>query len=139
MYCAFPEGTCGQNASGKCTPLPQKCGLTFSTVCGCDGKVYGSACEAAVAGISVVGAGACIGSPCSGQPPDPAAACAGNGFCEFPPGSCGDQGQVGTCTSRPQACVQPDATVCGCNGMTYSNDCSAYAAGFSVRHTASCP
>jgi hypothetical protein len=62
LWCEFPVGSCGtspgscvaQPAAGTC-PTP---GAT-DTVCTCDGDTYSSACEAAVAGVSVKSSGLC--------------------------------------------------------------------------------
>ncbi|MEO8876654.1 MAG: hypothetical protein ABI461_13770 [Polyangiaceae bacterium] len=56
------------------------------------------------------------------QPPAPCvkdADCTQSQFCEQ--SSCGDQ--VGHCRNEPPFCDSTSATVCGCDGVTYWNDC----------------
>ncbi|MCB9639007.1 MAG: hypothetical protein H6727_08940 [Myxococcales bacterium] len=45
---------------------------------------------------------------------------------------------MGVCTARPQNCTALAAQVCGCDGKTYGNECSADAAGVSVQATGAC-
>jgi hypothetical protein len=75
-YCWFKVGQCGAGSGGQCTPRPAGCDASVEPVCGCDGKTYGNACEAARAGVNVSFAGSCADEPqlcaeCSGMAPDP--------------------------------------------------------------------
>jgi hypothetical protein len=62
-FCDFPaQAACGRrNVPGVCTTRPQACILLYDPVCGCDGRTWGNACEAAGAGVSVAHAGPCGG------------------------------------------------------------------------------
>lgn len=57
-YCDFNDGSCGQG-SGVCRPFAEVCPELYSPVCGCDNKIYGNACEAQGAGVSVAYLGEC--------------------------------------------------------------------------------
>jgi hypothetical protein len=51
---------------------------------------------------------------------------------------CGATDQSGVCTRKPDACIQLYRPVCGCDGQTYGNACSAAQAGVSVKSKGPC-
>ena len=60
-FCDYPAAAaCGAaDGSGTCKTKPQICPAISDPVCGCDGKPYGSPCNANAAGVSVLNKGAC--------------------------------------------------------------------------------
>src|SRR6185503_1861890 len=61
------------------------------------------------------------GLPCSSN-----VDCGRRSYCKSPDGQCGGSG---TCETRPKACTQTHAPVCGCDDNTYANACLAASAG----------
>ena len=122
-YCA--GNTC--DAPGTCEEKPTMCLDIFDLVCGCDGNTYGNGCEAAAAGVRVDVEGRC---PCASNDD-----CLGFQYCAGAVGTCGE---AGDCQMRPEACPLVFDPVCGCDGVTYDNDCNAAQAGTRVSADGPC-
>ena len=141
QYCNF-GATCGTgDQTGTCETRPQVCDTIAKPVCGCDGKTYGNDCNAAAAGVSIASTGACAPPPTGGETCGGllGAMCAKGEYCNFAPDArCGFADATGTCATIPSGCTKELNQVCGCDGMTYGNPCTAAAAGVSVASTGAC-
>jgi hypothetical protein len=111
-YCDFPDGSCGStDATGVCKPRPAGCSEGDHPTCGCDGKVYSSACAAASAGTDVNVLASCPAPTgtfhCGGQ------FCAiGAEYCLDETGAVGPVDTAFSCAQLPPLCGASASCAC---------------------------
>jgi len=89
--------------------------------------------------------GASGGETNTGDPPSQERRCGGiaglpcgdGQFCDLG-AQCHMPDAMGTCRTQPTACTREFRPVCGCNGRTYPNGCTARSDGTSVLHEGPC-
>ncbi len=147
QYCSYaPEAHCGAaDMSGTCATKPDMCTQQVDEVCGCDDKTYSNSCMAAQAGVSVVMKGACQKQPSAPTAPE-GKLCGTRGapmecdpglYCAFKK-DCGRSDSGGICTKKTEMCTKIYMPVCGCDGKTYGNACTAAAEGVTVEAKGEC-
>ncbi len=58
--------------------------------------------------------------------------------CRFPAAQCGTTDLAGTCVAVPATCQEAGPQVCGCDGITYGNECQLLKAGVRAAKAGAC-
>jgi hypothetical protein len=136
FFCEGPQGVCDlEGPTGWCEPIPMGCFDLWDPVCGCGGVTFPNDCERQVAGVWLDHRGDCE-RVC--QPGDPYGDCSEGEICEGHEGLCDVMGVAGWCQTPDTSCGYLYDPVCGCNDVTYSNDCERQAAGVWRDHWGPC-
>jgi hypothetical protein len=94
--------------------------------------------------FDMMGNGACAKPPavCIGNPPptcNNGQACPSGRVCDLnTPRRCAASGASGICIELPTACTRIYQPVCGCDGVTYGNDCERRRARAQLDHEGAC-
>ena len=118
-YCAYTPGLCGKGKRpGACSPRPAACPDTPSPVCGCDGRVYASECEAHAGGLDLDVQGGCREHLPAGWAPCGARFCdARTSYCEIVLSDVFELPTDFTCRPLPASCRVEDggaSRTCAC-------------------------
>ncbi|MBW2390237.1 MAG: hypothetical protein JRG89_17680, partial [Deltaproteobacteria bacterium] len=134
--CYVKPGNCEENAPGICLSNSGACLGVEWPVCGCDNVTYPNACHAFANGVTVASDGACEFKPgtCGGEGE---VGCDEGEVCVVDHGVC-DPAAIGVCLKAPAECDNVSKPVCGCDGVTYPNACEARTQGVAIAGNGGC-
>jgi hypothetical protein len=64
--------------------------------------------------------------------------CAQGEYCAYLDGSCGRNGEAGSCVAIPTSCVADAQPVCTCDALSFTNECFSSQGGQSVQAAGEC-
>jgi hypothetical protein len=64
--------------------------------------------------------------------------CGEGEYCRYEPGTCHIADGQGVCREQRRMCTMDYNPVCGCDGKTYGNACTAAASGVSINYKGEC-
>jgi len=162
--CKIATGNCmlmSASQEGVCITPPEMCTYDFNPVCGCDGVSYSNECDALGSGVNVMNVGCCpddedcedniedsftsadeTTTPCTYFNVKDDEGCGADDMCKIAMGHCMAIFMVasleGVCITPPERCTYNFDPVCGCDNVTYGNECSAFGAGVNIQFPGCC-
>jgi hypothetical protein len=135
-YCAYEPGLCGKGKRpGTCRPRTHDCRDPRAPVCGCDGKVYATECEAHAAGIDLDVNGACRETVADWMPCGPRFCDARTTYCELVLSDVAELPTDHTCKPLPPACLAGDAKTRSCACFPAGIKCGSFCGTFDTGGT----
>ncbi|MDB4962934.1 MAG: Kazal-type serine protease inhibitor domain protein [Myxococcales bacterium] len=126
---------CGDGSLNSCITLPSTAGRYRFVVTTYEALV-GSPTTANYSFAISCKDGGCLSQGCGGLQ---GLQCGAGEYCAYSLDAiCGAADQLGTCARMPEVCTQQYNPVCGCDGQTYGNACTAAAAGVAVSAEGAC-